>query len=62
MVLSHHTCRQRRWRKLKTEVRKLRRWFWGQLLNRHTWISVVKTGIVIYRIYRWINEILDLFG
>ena len=61
MAFSDYTCRWRRWRNLRGQLQKMRRWFWGKLLNRQTWVSIVSMGIFIFRVVRWIKGFLELF-
>jgi len=55
------TRQRRRWRKLRRKLQKLRRGFWRKLQRPLTWKLIVRMGFIIYRIYRLVLWVLELF-
>lgn len=61
MAFSKITYRQRRRRKAGETSVELRRGFWRQLRNPVTWRLVVSIGLFIYRVFRWVRWVHELF-
>jgi uncharacterized protein YpuA (DUF1002 family) len=55
------TRQRRRWRKLRGKLQKMRRGFWRKLQRPQTWKFIVKVGYFIYRIYRLMMWVFELF-
>jgi hypothetical protein len=55
------TYRRRRRRELRGEPLEQRRGFWVNIRKPNTWRLIVSVGLLIYRIYRWVLRVIELF-
>ncbi len=61
MAFSKITYRRRRRRELRGEPLEQRRGLWKKLQNPNTWGLIVSVGLLIYRTYRWVLRVFELF-
>ena len=61
MAFPKITYRRRRRRELRGEPLEQRRGFWRKLRSPNTWSFIVSVGLLIYRIYRWVLGVFELF-